>query len=89
MKTIRPSITAFCISERTPVPPPSKCPARTGEPAEKAELILGESSGHFAAGKHGLIIARHHLGYQLPSTDSESTLQSAENSGNHALLIIS
>ncbi|RDG33977.1 coenzyme F420-0:L-glutamate ligase [Streptomyces corynorhini] len=41
--------------------------ARTGKPAEVAQLILDESTEHFVAGERGPIIARHRLGFQLTS----------------------
>ncbi|MFI6056102.1 coenzyme F420-0:L-glutamate ligase [Streptomyces violascens] len=55
------------FADVSPSPAALDLSARTGKPAEIAELVLRESTAHFVAGENGPIIARHRLGYQLTS----------------------
>ncbi|HEY1621711.1 MAG TPA: coenzyme F420-0:L-glutamate ligase [Streptosporangiaceae bacterium] len=55
------------LASITPGPEALDIAARTGKPAQIAQLILDNSTGHFLATEHGPVIARHTLGYQLTS----------------------
>ncbi|WP_433358913.1 coenzyme F420-0:L-glutamate ligase [Streptosporangium sp. CA-115845] len=55
------------LASVTPSPKAIELSARTGKPAEIAQLILDNSTEYFLATERGPIIARHTLGYQLTS----------------------
>lgn len=55
------------LTSITPGPDALELSAKTGKPAQVAQIILDNSTEHFLATEHGPIIARHTLGYQLTS----------------------
>ncbi|MCQ8774801.1 coenzyme F420-0:L-glutamate ligase [Streptomyces telluris] len=55
------------LASVTPGPEALELSAKTGKPAESAQLILDSSDSYFLATERGPIIGRHTLGYQLTS----------------------